>query len=157
MIQLTYLEVAVVGLIQGVTELFPVSSLGHNVLIPRSSGGAGRAISTWPPTSRPTWRSSSGCTSPPRSHCSSTSGATGSASSRGSSPRCARLKIPDLMGPLGNGIHGQVVVGSVLPGVGAYVSVKYLVRYFQTRTLTPFGIYCVIAGLARLAYLYLVR
>ena len=65
------------------------------------------------------------------------------------------LKIPDLMGPLGNGIHGQVVVGSVLSGVGAYVSVKYLVRYFQTRTLTPFGIYCIIAGLASIAYLYL--
>jgi undecaprenyl-diphosphatase len=67
------------------------------------------------------------------------------------------LKIPDLMGPLGNGIHGQVVVGSVLSGVGAYVSVKYLVRYFQTRTLTPFGIYCIIAGLASIAYLYLVK
>jgi len=66
------------------------------------------------------------------------------------------LKIPDLMSPLGNGIHGQVVVGSVLSGVGAYVSVKYLVRYFQTRTLTPFGIYCIIAGLASIAYLYLV-
>jgi undecaprenyl-diphosphatase len=63
------------------------------------------------------------------------------------------LKIPDLTGPLGNGIHGQVVVGSVLSGVGAYVSVKYLVRYFQTRTLTPFGIYCIIAGLASIAYL----
>ena len=67
------------------------------------------------------------------------------------------LKIPDLMGPLGNGIHGQVVVGSALSGVGAYISVKYLVRYFQTRTLTPFGIYCIIAGLASIAYLYLVR
>jgi undecaprenyl-diphosphatase len=67
------------------------------------------------------------------------------------------LKIPDLMGPLGNGIHGQVVVGSVLSGVGAYVSVKYLVRYFQTRTLTPFGIYCIVAGLASIAYLYLVK
>jgi len=66
------------------------------------------------------------------------------------------LKIPDLMGPLGNGIHGQVVVGSVLSGVGAYVSVKYLVRYFQTRTLTPFGIYCIVAGFASIAYLYLV-
>jgi undecaprenyl-diphosphatase len=67
------------------------------------------------------------------------------------------LKIPDLVGPLGNGIRGQVVVGSVLSGVGAYVSVKYLVRYFQTRTLTPFGIYCIIAGLASIAYLYLVK
>jgi undecaprenyl-diphosphatase len=67
------------------------------------------------------------------------------------------LKIPDLMGPLGNGIHGQVLVGSVLSGVGAYLSVRFLTRYFQTRTLTPFGIYCIAAGLASIAYLQLVR
>jgi len=35
MTHLTYLEAAVVGLIQGVSEMFPVSSLGHNVLLPR--------------------------------------------------------------------------------------------------------------------------
>jgi undecaprenyl-diphosphatase len=63
------------------------------------------------------------------------------------------LKIPDLTGPLGDGIHGQIVVGSVLAGVGAYVSVRYLVRYFQTRTLTPFAIYCVVFGLASAIYL----
>ena len=40
MSHLTYLEAAVVGLIQGVTELFPVSSLGHNVLIPALIGGS---------------------------------------------------------------------------------------------------------------------
>jgi undecaprenyl-diphosphatase len=56
-----------------------------------------------------------------------------------------------------NGIHGQVLFGSVLSGVGAYVSVRFLTRYFQTRTLTPFGIYCLIAGLGSLAYLQLVR
>jgi undecaprenyl-diphosphatase len=67
------------------------------------------------------------------------------------------LKIPDLMGPLGNGIHGQVLLGSLLSGVGAYLSVRYLTRYFQTRTLTPFGIYCLIAGIASIAYLQLVK
>ena len=67
------------------------------------------------------------------------------------------LKIPDLMGPLGNGIHGQVLLGSLLSGVGAYLSVRYLTRYFQTRTLTPFGIYCLIAGLGSIAYLQLVK
>jgi undecaprenyl-diphosphatase len=67
------------------------------------------------------------------------------------------LKIPDLMGPLGNGIHGQVLFGSVLSGVGAYVSVRFLVRYFQTRTLTPFGIYCIVAGLGSLVYLQLIK
>src|SRR5215469_11866284 len=40
MTHLTYLEAAVVGLIQGVTELFPVSSLGHNVLLPALVGGS---------------------------------------------------------------------------------------------------------------------
>src|SRR5215469_14836576 len=40
MTHLTYLEAAVVGLIQGVTELFPISSLGHNVLIPALIGGS---------------------------------------------------------------------------------------------------------------------
>src|SRR6476661_5964472 len=36
---ITYLESGIVGLIQGVTELFPVSSLGHNVLLPALIGG----------------------------------------------------------------------------------------------------------------------
>src|SRR5580700_8165337 len=36
---ITYAEAGVVGLVQGVTELFPVSSLGHNVLIPALVGG----------------------------------------------------------------------------------------------------------------------
>jgi len=63
------------------------------------------------------------------------------------------LKVPDLTGPLGNGIHGQVLVGSILSGVGAYVSVRYLMKYFQTRTLTPFAIYCVVFGLGSIIYL----
>jgi undecaprenyl-diphosphatase len=63
------------------------------------------------------------------------------------------LKIPDLFGPLGNGIHGQILVGSVLSFVGAYFAVRFLVRYLRTRTLTPFGIYCLVAGLASVVYL----
>ena len=37
---LTYPEAIVVGLLQGVSELFPVSSLGHSVLIPALIGGS---------------------------------------------------------------------------------------------------------------------
>jgi len=37
---LTYPEALVVGLFQGVTELFPISSLGHSVLIPALVGGS---------------------------------------------------------------------------------------------------------------------
>jgi undecaprenyl-diphosphatase len=66
------------------------------------------------------------------------------------------LKVPDLMGPLGNGIRGQILAGSLLSGVGAYLSVRFLVRYFrQDRPLTPFGIYCLVAGLGSLVFLVL--
>ncbi len=56
------------------------------------------------------------------------------------------LKLPTLAGPAGAPIHGQVVVGMVVAGAAAYLSVKYLVRYFETRTLRPFAIYCLVAG-----------
>src|SRR5580692_317814 len=36
---MTYLQAVVIGLIQGITELFPISSLGHTVLIPSWLGG----------------------------------------------------------------------------------------------------------------------
>lgn len=39
MSHLTYPEAIFVGLLQGVTELFPVSSLGHSVLLPAVLGG----------------------------------------------------------------------------------------------------------------------
>jgi undecaprenyl-diphosphatase len=63
------------------------------------------------------------------------------------------LKVGDLTGPLGKGIHGQILVGSLLSGIGAYLSVRFLVKYFQTRTLTPFAIYCVVFGLGSVIYL----
>ena len=65
------------------------------------------------------------------------------------------LKLPDLTGPLGQGIHGQILAGSLLSGVGAYISVRFLMRYFRTRTLTPFAIYCVLFGLFCIVYLEL--
>jgi undecaprenyl-diphosphatase len=63
------------------------------------------------------------------------------------------LKIPDLFGPLGAGIGGQVVAGSVASFVSAYLAVRFLTRYFHTRTLTPFAVYCVLAGAASLVWL----
>lgn len=56
-------------------------------------------------------------------------------------------KLPDLLGPLGNGVRGQVVAGSIAAGIAAYFSVKFLTRYFQTRTLTPFAIYSLVVGI----------
>ena len=56
------------------------------------------------------------------------------------------LKIPSLFGEAGAHIHGQVIVGVIVCGIAAYLSVRFLIRWFQTRTLTPFAIYCLIFG-----------
>ena len=63
------------------------------------------------------------------------------------------LKLSDLFGPLGDGIRGQVAAGSLTAGVCAYLAVRFLTRYFETRTLTPFAIYCTAAGVTSLAWL----
>jgi undecaprenyl-diphosphatase len=55
-------------------------------------------------------------------------------------------KVPDLLGPLGNGVRAQALVGAVFSGVAAYLSTKFLVKFFETRSLLPFGIYCLVAG-----------
>ena len=62
------------------------------------------------------------------------------------------LKLGDLFGPLGDGIRGQVLFGSVLSGVGAYLSVRFLTRYLAGRSLRPFGAYCIAAGAACLVW-----
>jgi undecaprenyl-diphosphatase len=67
------------------------------------------------------------------------------------------LELPKLTGPEGHGIHGQILLGSILSGVGAYVSVRFLMRYFQTRTLTPFAIYCFAFGLLAVVYLGVIK
>jgi len=65
------------------------------------------------------------------------------------------LKIPDLTGPLGNGVRGQVLVGSIMSGVGAYLALRFFVRYISDpkRTLTPFAVYCLVLGLGSAIYL----
>jgi undecaprenyl-diphosphatase len=66
------------------------------------------------------------------------------------------LKIPsDLFGPLGDGVRGQVLAGSIASGVAAYLAVKFLTKYFETRTLVPFAIYCLVAGTGSLLWLTL--
>ncbi len=57
-------------------------------------------------------------------------------------------KVPDLFGPLGNGIRGQVLAGSVVAFAASFFAASFLVRWFRTRTLTPFAVYCLVVGLA---------
>src|SRR4051794_19013883 len=56
------------------------------------------------------------------------------------------LKLPELLGEQGNGVRGQALVGALCAAVTAYFSVRFLLRYFETNTLTPFAVYCCIAG-----------
>lgn len=56
------------------------------------------------------------------------------------------LKVPDLLGPLGNGVRGQILVGSIAAAGAAYLSVRFLLRWFETKTLWPFSIYCLVMG-----------
>jgi undecaprenyl-diphosphatase len=41
----------------------------------------------------------------------------------------------------------------VLAGLAAYASARFLLRYFRSGRLDPYGWYCVAAGLASLALL----
>lgn len=66
-------------------------------------------------------------------------------------------KIGDLLGPNGQGILGQTLFASVLAGIGGYLSVRFLVRYLRTRTLTPFAVYCLVFGLGSIVYLELIK
>ena len=66
------------------------------------------------------------------------------------------LKMSDLTGPASKGMHGPIIVGSVIAGVGAYVSLRFLTKYFsEDKSLNPFGFYCIVAGLGSLAFLVL--
>jgi len=55
-------------------------------------------------------------------------------------------KLPDLLGPNGDGVRPQILVGSLAAGLAAYLSVRFLTRWFETRTLIPFAVYCLVAG-----------
>ena len=55
-------------------------------------------------------------------------------------------KLPSLLGSLGDGVRLQTLVGAIFAMVSAYIAVQFLSRWFQTKTLTPFAIYCLVAG-----------
>ncbi len=57
------------------------------------------------------------------------------------------LKLPELLGSAGDGVRGQALVGALAAALTTYVAVRFLLRFFQTNRLTPFGIYCIVAGL----------
>jgi undecaprenyl-diphosphatase len=67
----------------------------------------------------------------------------------------AVLKLPELFGHQGDGVRGQALVGALCSAVTAYLAVRFLMRFFETNKLTPFAVYCALAGAAALLYIVL--
>jgi len=64
----------------------------------------------------------------------------------------AALKLPELFGSQGNGVRGPAFVAALCAALTAYLSVRFLMRFFKTNRLTPFAAYCLAAGLACTLY-----
>jgi undecaprenyl-diphosphatase len=60
----------------------------------------------------------------------------------------AVLKLPELIGSQGDHVRGQALVGALGAALTAYLSVRFLLRFFETNRLTPFAIYCFAVGIA---------
>ena len=58
------------------------------------------------------------------------------------------VKLPELFTTDANELLGQILVGSIVSFIATYISVTFLVRWFKTKTLYPFAIYCLIFGIA---------
>ena len=56
-------------------------------------------------------------------------------------------KLSDVLGPLGDGVRMQTLVGSLCAMFTALISVRFLTRWFTTKTLIPFGVYSLVTGL----------
>lgn len=68
----------------------------------------------------------------------------------------AALKLPELLTQTGAKNIGPTLVGAISAGIFAYISVKFLTKYFETNKLTPFAVYCITIG-AAVSLLFLVR
>ncbi|HSW97876.1 MAG TPA: undecaprenyl-diphosphate phosphatase [Candidatus Saccharimonadales bacterium] len=58
----------------------------------------------------------------------------------------ALLKLPELAGANDKATLIPILIGAITAGIAAYFSVRFLIKYFETKTLTPFGVYCCIVG-----------
>src|SRR5439155_1062824 len=166
---ISYGQAILLGLLQGFSELFPISSLGHSVILPRLLGwnihqNDPYFISFLVATHLATalvllgffWRD----------WVRIVKGIGRSLRDRGIAPDDADaklawllvvgtipagilgllLKLPELAGSHGNGIRGQALVASFCSAATAYLAVRFLMRYFETRTLLPFALWCLAFG-----------
>ena len=64
----------------------------------------------------------------------------------------ALLKLPELFAADMASVRGPALAGAACSAVTAYLSVRFLMRFFETNTLVPFAIYCALAGTAAFVY-----
>ena len=67
----------------------------------------------------------------------------------------AALKVPGLIKTSSASDLGVTLAGVIAASITAYLSVKFLTRYFKTQTLKPFAAYCTVAGLVALVILWI--
>jgi undecaprenyl-diphosphatase len=63
------------------------------------------------------------------------------------------LEIPQLFGQSAY-TWLLIIIGVALSGIAAFVSTKFLTKYFESGRLTPFALYCLIFGLISLVVLF---
>jgi undecaprenyl-diphosphatase len=56
------------------------------------------------------------------------------------------LKLPELLGTAGNGVRAQALVGALAAALTTWLAVRFLLKFFETNRLTPFGVYCIAMG-----------
>ena len=61
-------------------------------------------------------------------------------------------KLPELAKPENHSVIGPAIAGSIVAFAASLISVRFLTRYFETKTLTPFAIYCFVVGIGSVAY-----
>jgi len=66
------------------------------------------------------------------------------------------LKLPELEAQNRNRPLGPLLFGALCSGIAAYISVKFLTKYFESKKLSPFAFYCVVTGILA-SLLFLVR
>src|SRR5438477_503017 len=169
---ISYPRAILLGLLQGVSELFPISSLGHSVILPRLLGWNIHQndkyfltflVATHLATAlvllgffwRDWVRILKGIGRSLRDRGIDPGDADAKLGCLLATPiigAAAILKLPELFGSAGNGVRGQALVGALCSAVTAYLAVRFLMRFFETQTLVPFAVYCFLAGLAATIY-----
>ena len=64
------------------------------------------------------------------------------------------LKLPSVFNNSYVHMRVAILVGAISAAIAAYLSVAFLIRYFRTKTLTPFAIYCFVIGLSLTVYFF---